>query len=163
LALPNPRRLPPVEQLMQFDAIRLFVARAQTVRADFALTPTNAAAVVQVCQELDGLPLAIELAAARLKLLSLQDLATRLSHRLQPLTRGSLDLPARQQTLRAAIGWSYDILTAEEQTLFARMAVFAGGGTLDACEAVCTAVADPPLDVADVLSSLVDKSLVLAT
>jgi predicted ATPase/class 3 adenylate cyclase/Tfp pilus assembly protein PilF len=159
LPLPNPRRLPPLDQLMQFESVRLFVARAQEVKADFVLTPANAKTVAEICERLDGLPLAIELAAARTKLLTPQALLERLTHSLRILTGGARDLPARQQTLRGAIDWSYTTLDADEQALFARMAVFAGGGTLTAIETICNADGALATDLIDGLSSLADKSL----
>lgn len=159
LPLPDPRRSAPAEELMRYEAVRLFVARAQEMKADFALTPANAAAVAAICTRLDGLPLAIELAAARIKLLTPQALLQRLTHSLQVLTGGARDLPARQQTLRGAIDWSYTALDADEQTLFARMAVFAGGGTLTAIETICGAPHDFAVEIIDGLSSLADKSL----
>ncbi|MDQ6604889.1 MAG: tetratricopeptide repeat protein [Chloroflexota bacterium] len=158
LPLPDRRRAT-VEQLMQYESVRLFVARAQEVKADFALTPANVRAVADICARLDGLPLAIELAAARIKVLTPQLLLGRLAHALQVLTGGARDLPARQQTLRGAIDWSYTTLGADEQTLFARMAVFAGGGTLTAIEAICDPPRDLGVEIIDGLSSLADKSL----
>ena len=140
-------------------SVALFVQRAQDVTPDFALTPENAAAVAAICVRLDGLPLAIELAASRVRVLPPQALLPRLDRRLRVLTGGSRDLPRRQQTLRDTIAWSYDLLTADEQTLFRRLAVFAGGCSLAAAEAVCNAERDLPLDVLDGLSSLLEKSL----
>ncbi len=136
LAIPNRGMLPSLDQLQQYDAVQLFVTRTQTVRADFALTDENAAAVVDICRRLDGLPLAIELAAACSKLFSPQLLLARLDRRLALLTGGPQDVPARQQALRATIDWSYDLLEPWEQTLFARLAVFVGGCTIEAAEAV---------------------------
>ena len=161
LPLPNRRRLPPIEQLVEYEAVRLFVARAQEVRADFALTPANARAVVEICERLDGLPLAIELAAARIKLLTPQALLKLLtgSNTLQVLTGGARDLPARQQTMRGGIDWSYLTLPPDEQALFARMAIFAGGGTLAAIEAIGNPSGDLRTAIIDALSSLADKSL----
>jgi predicted ATPase/class 3 adenylate cyclase len=124
------------EHLLQYAAVELFARRAREVRTDFALTRENAAAVAEICRRLDGLPLAIELAAARLKLFSPQTLLARLERRLPLLTGGARDLPARQQTLRDAIQWSYDLLSEAEQALFRRLAVFAGGFTLEAAEAI---------------------------
>ncbi|HSH79246.1 MAG TPA: tetratricopeptide repeat protein [Herpetosiphonaceae bacterium] len=163
LHVPDPRRLPPVERLTQYEAVRLFIQQAQGVKPDFAVTNANAPAVAEICVRLDGLPLAIELAAARIKMLPPEALLRRLSSRLKVLTGGARDLPARQQTLRAAIDWSYSLLDVEEQRLFARLAVFVGGRTLEAIEAVCNADGDLALDVLDGVSSLVDKSLLQQT
>ncbi len=160
LALPDLRRLPPLERLSQYEAVRLFIERAQAAKSDFAITGENAPAVAEICVRLDGLPLAIELAAARIRLLPPQALLQRLSSRLKLLTGGRRDLPARHQTLRGAIEWSYSLLDPVEQTLFARLAVFVGGRTLEAVEAVCNADGDLEVDVLDGLASLVDKSLV---
>ena len=115
--------------------MQLFIERAQAVQADFAVTNENAPAVAEICERLDGLPLAIELAAARVKLFPPQALLARLDSRLKLLTGGARDLPARQQTLRNTIDWSYDLLDAGEQALFARLGVFVGGCTLEAAEA----------------------------
>jgi len=159
LALPDRRRLPPVAALTQVPAVRLFLARALEVKPDFAVTDENAAAVAEICERLDGLPLAIELAAARIKTLSSAALLARLTGRLQLLTTGARDLPERHQTLRAALEWSYDLLDPAAQTLFARLAVFAGGGTAEAVAAVCQDT-PAPLDALDGLARLVDKSLI---
>ena len=145
------------EELATSDAIRLFVARARAVDPAFELNEENAGAVGRICERLDGLPLAIELAAARSKLLSPETMSRRLDQTLDLLTGGARDLPARQQTLRSTLEWSHELLDEAEQTLFARLAVFPGGWTLDAAEAVC---ADPGLDVFAVLSALVDENLV---
>ena len=143
------------------DSVVLFVARALGVRSDFALTPETAPSVAEICVRLDGLPLAIELAAARLKVLTPQELNRRLTEsQLRLLTGGARDLPERQRTLRAAIDWSYALLALPEQTLHRRLAVFAGGATLDATESVCNAASLLPIDLLDGLASLVDKSLV---
>ncbi len=131
LALPDPERLPPLAELERTEAVALFVQRAQGVRPDFVLTAETAPAVVEICRRLDGLPLAIELAAARSKVLSPPALAARLTNRLQVLTSGPRDQPVRLQTMRAAIAWSYDLLSDEERSLFRRFSVFAAGFTLE--------------------------------
>jgi predicted ATPase/class 3 adenylate cyclase len=159
LALPDPKRLPSLETLTQYEAVRLFIERAQDVRPDFAVTNENAPAVAEICVRLDGLPLAIELAAARSKVLSPPAMLARLERRLKLLTGGARDLPTRQQTLRNAIAWSYDLLTAGEQAHLRRLAVFSGGWTLEAAEAVCTRDGGHAGDVLDGLASLADKSL----
>lgn len=151
------------ESLAQCPAIALFVQRAAVVKPGFTLTEENAAAVAEICARLDGLPLAIELAAARVKLLTPSAMCTRLASRLQLLTGGARDLPARQQTLRQAMDWSYDLLSETEQKLFRRLAVFVGGCTLDAAESVCDAKQDLGMDVLDGMTSMVDKSLIRQT
>ncbi len=145
--------------LGQNPAVQLFVLRAQAVRAEFTLTDANAAAVAAICTRLDGLPLALELAAARVRALPPEALLTRLGQRLPLLTGGARDVPARQQTLRDAIVWSYALLEPAEQRLFRRLGVFAGGCTLELAEAVCNANGDLGVDVLDGVSSLVEKSL----
>jgi len=159
LALPDPKSIPPVEVLSRLPAIALFVERAQSVKRQFALTQENAPAVVAICVRLDGLPLAIELAAARIKLLSPSAMLARLESRLNLLTGGARDLPTRQQTLRNTVDWSYGLLNGAEQILFRRLSVFAGGYTLEGVEAVCDTKGDLGLDVLDGMASLVDKSL----
>jgi predicted ATPase/class 3 adenylate cyclase/Tfp pilus assembly protein PilF len=159
LAVPDPTRLPPLNRLSQYDAVRLFIERAQAVKADFTLTNVNAPAVAAICARLDGLPLAIELAAVRTKLFAPDALLTRLSSRLQLLTGGARTLPARQQTLRNTIDWSYNLLDMNEQRLFTRLGIFVGSSTLEAVEAICNAHADLGMEVLDGLASLVDKSL----
>jgi predicted ATPase/class 3 adenylate cyclase len=146
-----------IEKASRSEAVRLFVARAQAVRENFALTEENAAAVSAICRRLDGLPLAIELAAARVKILPPAALLARLEKRLPLLTGGSRDLPARQQTMRDAISWSYDLLTPQEQALFRCLAVFAGGFAWEAVEVVC---GNGDIDPLEGVASLVDKSLV---
>ena len=146
-------------------SVRLFVERAQAASAGFELTSGNAGAVAEICRRLDGLPLAIELAAARVRLLPPQALLARLDDKLGLLTSGARDLPERQQTLRNTLDWSFDLLSAREQALFARRGVFAGGFGLPAAEAVGAAAADPADPgraghVVDTLGSLVDSSLV---
>ncbi|HEY3202763.1 MAG TPA: protein kinase [Thermoanaerobaculia bacterium] len=159
LALPDAFGSSDPERLTRCPSVALFLERAAAVRPDFALTRENARAVAEICVRLDGLPLALELAAARIKMLPPGEILLRLEHRLRLLTGGSRDLPARQQTLRGAIEWSENLLGSAERTLFRRLAVFAGGFTLEAAEAVANAREDLPLDVLDVVASLVDKSL----
>jgi predicted ATPase/DNA-binding CsgD family transcriptional regulator len=159
LALPDPKRLPDDRSLVHVPAVDLFLQRAQAVRADFHVTADNARAIAQICLRLDGLPLAIELAAARAKLLAPQALLARLDRRLPVLTAGARDLPLRQRTLRNTLAWSYSLLTQEEQHLFQRISVFAGGATLEAVEAVYEALGDEPGRVFDGVASLLDKSL----
>ena len=150
----------PVAPLEQDFAVQLFVQRATAVRPNFALTEENSDAIREICSRLDGLPLAIELAAARTNLLSASAILHRLQSRLQLLTGGALDLPKRQQTLRNTIDWSHDLLNEAEQKLFRRFSVFIGGCTLEAAEAVCNTGRDLGIDLFDGLSSLVDKNLV---
>jgi predicted ATPase/Tfp pilus assembly protein PilF len=167
LQLPNAQDLPPLELLTQYEAVRLFIERATEVKADFQVTNDNAPAVAAICVRLDGLPLAIELAAARVRMLSPDALLSRLSQRLRVLTGGAKDLPARQQTLRNTIEWSYDLLDEDEKQLFWRMAPFSGGSSLEALEAVCNAEAlqiegqlgKPAIDVFEGASSLLSKNL----
>ncbi|HVH73138.1 MAG TPA: tetratricopeptide repeat protein [Candidatus Dormibacteraeota bacterium] len=159
LAVPDSRSMPSLEAVSQYPAVALFVQRAVAANPDFALNLQNAPAVTQICVRLDGLPLAIELAAARIKVLSPSSMRARLASRLQFLTGGARDLPQRQQTLRAAIDWSYDLLSAAEQKLFRRLSVFAGGCTLEGVEAVCNTKSDLDLDLLEGVGSLVDKSL----
>jgi tetratricopeptide (TPR) repeat protein len=139
--------------------LALFAARARAVKADFVLTDENAPAIAEICRRLDGLPLAIELAAARMKLLPPQALLLRLSSRLQLLTGGARDRPARHQTLRASIDWSYGLLSERERELFTELSVFAGGCTLESAAAVCGAEGDPGIDLLDGIASLFEKSL----
>ncbi|MDP8923981.1 MAG: tetratricopeptide repeat protein, partial [Chloroflexota bacterium] len=163
LGLPDRRQLPPVPALSQYAAVALFIDRATATRPDFVVTNQNAPFVAEICHRLDGLPLAIELAAARARLLTPQAMLARLERRLPLLTGGPRDLPARQQTLRGAIAWSYDLLDEPERALFRHLAVFVGGATIEAAERVTTADAaeSPPAvdDLFDGLASLVDKSL----
>jgi len=155
----------PVSLLMEYDAVRLFVERAVAAMPVFRLIPQNAPAVAQVCRQLDGIPLAIELAAARLRALSIEQLAARLDDRFRLLTGGSRTALPRQQTLRALIDWSYDLLDEPERALLRRLSVFAGGWTLEAAEAVAGdgaigLLGSPSPDTLDLLTSLVDRSLV---
>jgi predicted ATPase/DNA-binding CsgD family transcriptional regulator len=169
LALPDHRTAPTAAHLAQFEAIHLFVDRAQAARSDFVLTNEDAPAVAEICQRLDGLPLAIELAAARVRALPPRAMLQRMERRLPLLTGGARDLPARQRTLRDAITWSYDLLEPDEQALFRRLAVFRGC-TLEAAEQVCAGMLPQPgaratdlppldLDILDGIESLVEKSL----
>jgi non-specific serine/threonine protein kinase len=157
LELPDPDNLDPMA-LARCESVALFLQQARAVQPDFELTTENALEVAKICVRLEGLPLAIELAAARSKLLTPQALLTRLGSRLEALTGGPRDVPARQRTLRQTIDWSYNLLNDEEKTLFRRLGVFAGGWTLEAVEAVCSMGSNLPS--LDVLASLVDKSLV---
>jgi len=162
LAVPEPGQLPPLETLARLGAVRLFVERAALARPGFALTAQNAPAIAQICQRLDGIPLAIELAAARVRALSAEEINARLDDRFRLLTGGSRTALPRQQTLRALIDWSYSLLSEPERLLFKRLAVFVGGWTLAAAEKVCSDDGLDPATVLDTLSRLVDKSLVVA-
>jgi predicted ATPase len=167
LALPEPTQVLDLAHLSEIPSVALFVERAREANPAFALTTDNAAIIVELCQRLDGLPLALELAAARLSLLTPSALLQRLEHRLPLLTRGARDLPARQQTLRNTIAWSYDLLEAGEQQLFRRLAAFVGGFTLEAVQAVCLPGAtgvqgDEERATLEQLAQLLDKSLVQA-
>jgi predicted ATPase len=159
LPIPDQRSLPPLEGLKQYDGIALFVARAQALRPVFTLTAQNATAVAEIVCRLDGLPLAIELAAARIKLLSPESLLPRLERRLPTLAGGARDLPARQRTLRDTIAWSHDLLHPGEQVLFRRLSVFVGGWTLEGAEAMAAVGGGQPIDALDGLTALVDQSL----
>ena len=160
LGLPDLKSIPSVDVLLRLPAIALFVERARAVKHEFALNRDNASAVAAICARLDGLPLAIELAAARIKLLSPSAMLARLESRLNLLTGGARDLPTRQQTLRSTVDWSCGLLNSAEQTLFRRLSVFAGGCTLEAVEAACDTKSDLGLDILDAMASMVDKSLV---
>jgi predicted ATPase/DNA-binding SARP family transcriptional activator len=159
LSLPEPAEPPRLELVLESEAVRLFVERANAVSRDFALTDENAAAVVGVCQRLDGLALALELAAAHARVFSPEQLLARLERQLPLLTGGARDLPGRQQTMRATIDWSCRLLGEPERVLFRRLAVFVGGFTLEAAEAICNL--DGDLDVASVAESLVAQNLLL--
>ena len=159
LAVPDLATPTPLEGVARCPAVALFAQQARAAQPDFALTAANAATVAAICRRLDGLPLAIELAAARVKVLPLPQLLSRLERRLCVLTGGARDLPERQQTLRRALDWSYDLLAADEQRLLRQLCTFAGGCSLEAAEAVCGADNAPPASVLDAIASLVDKSL----
>ncbi len=182
LQLPDAQQQPPLQELAHFEAIRLFVDRATTVKATFALQESNAAAVTQICRQLDGVPLAIELAAARVRTMTPEQIAARLDDRFRLLTGGSRTALPRQQTLRAMIDWSWDLLSETERILLRRLAVFLGGWTLEAAEAVCGETQIPENgsqgarpeprtlslgkrvnseDVLELLTHLVEKSLVI--
>jgi predicted ATPase/class 3 adenylate cyclase len=148
-------------ELLECEAGRLFVERARAATPAFAVTDENAGAVAEICRRLDGLPLALELTAARIRALSPTAMLGRLDRRLPLVTGGARDLPARQQTLRGTIAWSYDLLDAAEQRLFRRLSVFVGGCTLEAIESVCNADGDSTIDVLDGVTSLLDSSLML--
>lgn len=164
LAAPAPgfdlTRATAVADLGRYPAIELFAQRARAIQPTFDLTPANAEVVAAICRQLDGLPLALELAAARIRLLSPPMLLARLEHRLALLTTGTQDMPERQQTLRSTLDWSYHLLSDAEQRLFRRLGVFVSGWTLEAAEAICWAAGDLGLDVVAGLGSLLDKSLI---
>jgi len=143
--------------VLRSEAVQLFLERAATVKPGFALIPNNAPAVAQICLRLDGIPLALELAAARVALPTPQQIATRLDDRFRLLTGGSRTALPRQQTLRSLIDWSYDLLSPPERSLLCRLAVFVGGWSLEAAEAIC-----PDLEVFELLTQLVQKALVVA-
>jgi len=148
-----------IDSVKHFEAVQLFEERARAAKPDFTITPENAADVLDIVRRLDGLPLAIELAAVRVKLLPPAALLKRLSSRLGLLTGGPRDLPARQQTLRNAIDWDYELLAEEEQKLFRRLAAFAQGFDLESAYEVAQAAGDPGMDVLDGVESMVGKSL----
>ena len=159
---PKPPPPPRPDSLEQYEAIGLFIERAHAANAAFHITAQNAAAVVEVCARLDGIPLAIELAAARVRMMSAEQIAARLDDRFRLLTGGSRAELPRQQTLRALVDWSHALLQDAERVLFRRLSVFAGGWTLEAAEAVCTGEGLDPYDVLDLTIQLVDKSLIIA-
>ncbi|MDQ2915276.1 MAG: AAA family ATPase [Chloroflexota bacterium] len=160
LDVPDPQHLPALEVLAQSDAVRLFIERAKAVRPDFRVTAENAAAVAEICNRLDGLPLAIELAAARVKVLTPQAMLPKLREGLDMLASTARDLPERQRTLRGAIAWSWDLLNPAECKLFSRLAIFASGGMLPQIDEICGPAKELGGDVLDALSSLVEHSLV---
>jgi predicted ATPase/class 3 adenylate cyclase len=162
LGVPDPSHLGPIDALSQYDAVALFIQRARAVRPDFEVTNSNAPAVAEICARLDGLPLAIELAAARTKLFAPEAILARLEQSLGFLSSSARDLPERQRTLRGAIDWSYNLLEPAERQLFDRLAIFVGGWTAESAAAVCAPDGELGLDVVDALVSFVDRSLVVA-
>jgi predicted ATPase/DNA-binding CsgD family transcriptional regulator len=161
LRVPYTYHLPPIEELVKYEAVQLFIERAAAVLPSFRLTPENARPVVQICRRLDGIPLATELAAARVKVLSVEQLAARLDDSYRLLTGGRRTALPRQQTLRATMDWSYGLLSEKEQTLFRRLSVFRGGFTLEAAEAICAGEGIEKDEILELLSYLVDKSLAM--
>lgn len=161
LSIPDTRLPQSVETIMQYEATRLFVDRAQTALSGFTLTPSNVSAVAQICARLDGIPLAIELAAARVKMLKVEQIAERLDDRFRFLTGGSRTALPRHQTLRAMIDWSYDLLPQAERVLLRRLSVFTGSWTLEAAETICQGSGINDYNVLDPLTQLVNKSLVV--
>jgi predicted ATPase/DNA-binding winged helix-turn-helix (wHTH) protein len=159
LHLPNLKSLPSVSDLLHCASVALFTQRATAAKSDFSLTEGNARAIAEICTRLDGLPLAIELAAARIKLLPPQAMLVRLESPFKLLTGGARDVPARQRTMRETIAWSYDLLDKPEKSLFRRLAIFIGGFTLEAAEAICNAESGCGIEIHDGVASLVDKSL----
>jgi predicted ATPase/class 3 adenylate cyclase len=163
LRLPDPRHPPGLDALSRYEAVALFIDRARAARSDFAVTTENAAAVAEICARVDGLPLAIELAASRIKVLSPDAILSRLRHSLDLLAAGARNIPERQRTLRGAIEWSYGLLDEPERRLFARLSVFVGGADLEATEGVANPDGDLGADLLDRLASLIDRSLVRQT
>jgi len=161
LATPDPRQQSSAAALVLYEAVALFVARAQMVRSEFRLTDDNRVAVVEICHQLDGLPLAIELAAARIRALAPEQILGRLAHRFALLNRGSRDAPRRQQTLRACVDWSHELCSKPERVLWARLSVFAGGFDLDAVVGVCADDVLPGYDMLELVATLVDKSILV--
>src|SRR6266700_1457198 len=159
LPLPDPRHLPDCATLVDYTAVQLFLQHAQAVKPDFQMTEENTRAIVELCIHLDGLPLAIELAARHIKLLSPQKLLTRIERRLPVLIGGTRDVSERQQSLRNTIKWSYDLLNLQEQRVFRRLSVFAGGCLLEAVEVICAAIDGTPANAVDSVMSLLDKHL----
>jgi predicted ATPase len=156
LTVPDAEQVLPPPLMGQVDAVRLFVERARSVRDDFVLTDANVKVIASICARLEGVPLAVELAAARVRVLSPQALLAQLEHRLRLLTSGPRDQPARLQTMRNTIAWSYDLLSPAQQALFRHLAVFAGGSSLEMVETVC---GGDEFDVLEGLSVLVDHSM----
>ncbi|HET7377239.1 MAG TPA: hypothetical protein VFK30_11055, partial [Anaerolineae bacterium] len=163
LDLPQHPHQHTADELAKYPAIELFVQRAQNVKPDFKLMANNAETIAEICLRLDGLPLAIELAAARIKILTPQQLLERLQHRFEILRGGTRDLPERQRTLHSTIEWSYNLLDENSKRLFRRMAVFVGGFTLEAAEDVCNATADLAQDILDLMEVMIQNSLLITT
>lgn len=161
LSMPGEGPVPPIDRLMSYEAVRLFIERAASAQPEFTLTDSTAAVVAQVCRQLDGIPLAIELAAARVKALAVEQIASRLDDRFQLLTGGGRRSLPRHRTLRAAMDWSYGLLSAEERVVLQRLSTFAGGWTLEAAEAVCSGSGVEAADILNLLTQLIDKSLVV--
>src|SRR6185503_12165992 len=174
LSAPDVRKIPPIEKLIEYESVRLFVERAEVIQPGFVLTNANASTVAQICHRLDGIPLAIELAVARVKMMRVEQVAARLDDRFRLLTGGSRTALPRHQTLQALIDWSYDLLSEPERVLLRRLSVFAGGWTLEGAESVTSVTrsemlpnAHPgetlvPANVLDLLAGLVNKSLIIA-
>lgn len=160
LSLPDPKKHYTSQSLSQFESARLFIDRANLVKPDFEVTNKNAPALASICYHLDGIPLAIELAAARVRTLSVEDIESKLDQRFRLLTGGSRTAMPRQQTLRALVDWSYDLLSESEKVMLLRVSVFSGGWTLADAEAVCSSGSIEEWEILDLLSSLSDKSLV---
>lgn len=160
LSLPDPKHLPAIEQLLQYEAVRLFIDRALLVSPHFTVDKETLQFIAQICFRLDGIPLAIELAAARVKILSVEEISSRLDDRFRLLTGGARTALPRQQTLRALIDWSYDLLSDQERLLLMRLAVFAGGWTLEAAEEICSGAGIESFEALDLLTQLNNKSLV---
>jgi len=161
LGLPDISRLPPVESLSQYEAVKLFIDRATNAVPTFTVTNDNAPALAQVCHHLDGIPLAIELAAAKVRVLSIEQIAERLDDRFRLLVSKEQTALERHQTLRAAIDWSYNLLSSDEQVLFQRLSIFVGGWTLEAAESVCADASVKSIDVLNLMEQLINKSLVI--
>jgi len=161
LSVPDPQRTGSVEDLTRYEAARLFVERAVTAHPVFEPTAENAQAIARLCHHLDGIPLAIELAAARVKVLAAEQIVARLNDRFGLLTSGSRTALPRHRTLRATMDWSYDLLSERERMLLRRVSVFAGGWTLESAEAVCSGDGVEPTEVLDLMTQLTDKSLVV--
>jgi predicted ATPase/class 3 adenylate cyclase len=161
LSLPDTHQIPPVESLTQYESIRLFVERAEAVQPGFSLTSANASSIAQICLRLDGIPLAIELAVARVKMMPVEQVTARLDNRFRLLTGGSRTALPRHQTLQALIDWSYDLLSDAERALLQRLSIFAGGWTLEAAECICAGNGLENYEVMDLLAQLVNKSLVI--